>query len=268
MIDLKTTHSFCQKLCRKIGTYQLAHLRQAHVTVQKDVRDFATDVDLGAEELIIHAIRQTFPDHNIRSEEKGFIDHHSHFTWVIDPLDGTKEYVKNIPLFTVNISLEDQNEVIIGAIYNPRTNELFSGAKTFGSFENRKPLTVSATALLENSIIGARMPIRQVKEPVFSKSWDTLRKLSQKAYRFRGTWHDGLVMSYVAKGAYDAYCLLFEGGPKWHDIAAGIPMVLGAGGKVTDRFGHPLKNGDLTKGLIASNGHIHQELLGLINQSV
>ncbi len=270
-LNLSEVLKFSEKLCFEVGQFVFSNRQKFQVAVHKtDLLDIATNIDLEAEKVIIERLLDRYPDFNILSEEKGLVNKKSPYSWVIDPLDGTKEFVRNIPAYTVNIALEKEAKIILGVTYNPCTKYLFSVAKTVGSFLNHKRVQVSSVEKLTEAFIYTHLPDYRHSEN-FSHIWQNLGKIAQHCYRLRGEGHDVNSLCFTAMGGIDGYVLLL-GGPKWHpqwwDVATGILMVEEAGGAVTNIYGHPIINRDLSKGIIAANSKIHAQLLSLIEKEI
>lgn len=262
----KQLQDFAQTTAIKAGKLLLKEQKTVTVAKKKDIRDVATTADLKSEALILNEINKKFPDHNIFSEEAGLTDKHSEYTWIVDPLDSTKEYLKGLPPFGVLITCETKDRIVAGCHYVPRTQELFVASHGNGAFEGKERLKLSQVKTLSESVIYSHLPNLKITASQAAPIWETLARLSQTAYRLRATCWDAIALCYIAKGAIDGYCLLFDKGPQWFDIAAGIIVLEEAGGTVTDMFGKPLKHQSLDKGLVASNGKIHEELIQLLNK--
>ncbi|MBU0619353.1 inositol monophosphatase [Patescibacteria group bacterium] len=263
-MNLKKAKKVAEDAVFKAGSFILANQDKVKVKAYKDRQDIVTNIDLQAEKIIIDILVKSFPDHNIISEEKGEIKHNSQYTWYIDPLDGTKEYLRRLPVFNVNISLETVKETLLGVVYAPRFNELFTAVKNTGAFENKQPINVSTQKQLKNAFIYTHLPSYKRPKTGTKKVWDQLVKIANASYRLRSFQADMISLCWVAKGAVDAYIFLLEQ-EKWWDVAAGLLMVQEAGGKVTDLQGQPIKNCDLSQGILASNGKIHKALLEILN---
>lgn len=269
-LNLKQTLKFTENLCVKVGQFIIKNRNKFQVTVHKtDLLDITTNIDLEAEKIVINHLSNKFPNFNICSEEKGVIDKKSSYTWVIDPLDGTKEFVRSIPSYSVNISLEIDKELLLGVTYNPNTQYLYSVAKNYGAFLNHRKINVSQTVSLSQSMIYTHLPDYRHKKN-FSKIWSVLGKIAIKSYRLRGLGEDINSLCLVALGAIEGMILInsSEGLPKWWDVAAGMLMVKEAGGIVTNTFGKPIINRDLSKGIIAANAKIHAQLLNIMKKEV
>ncbi len=265
MIDLGEAQKFSNKLALEVGKFLLQNQDKITIKKFKDRQDIQTDIDLRAEKIVVGALQKRFPNHNIHSEEAGIIKKNSEFTWIIDPLDGSKEYFRGLPDYFVCISLEDEREILLSSIYIPRTNLLYSATKGKGAHENDRKIQVSSQKRLSHAIITCHPPNHKVSEPKFTNVWETMARVAKFSYRLRPHNYDNQYLCYLAKGAFDGYFLLIEQGPKWWDVAPGLVIVKEAGGKVTDRRGKPLKNGNLKEGIIASNGKIHNQLLKILN---
>lgn len=265
--DLKTWRQFAEKLAVKVGRFIKSHQNQAKVYQFKDAQDIATDIDIAAETQIIAAVSRQFPRHNIHSEEKGFLDHQSDFTWFIDPIDCTKEYFRGLPTYGVLMACQSQNQILVGCVYIPATGELYSASLNQGAYQNGQKIRVSPQNQLNQSIVSAHLPSIRLSPDELPPAWQKLADLSSHLYRLRGTNFDSLALSWLAKGALEAYLLLFGRGPNWWDVAAGLLIAQEAGAKITDRFGKPLNYSHykLNHGLIASNGKIHSQLLHILN---
>lgn len=262
-IDLQKARKFAEKLSIKVGKFLLNNQDKIKITKYKDRQDIQTNIDLQAEKIFIEAIQKKYPSHNIVSEEIRPIDRGGKYSWFIDPLDGTKEYTRGLPTYNVCLSLETERETLLGVVYIPRTNELYSCVKGAGAFENGKKIRVSNQNKLENSFIYTRIPTYRVVDEKFKKMWDSLGRIVRSSYRLRSHQADVICLCWLAKGALEGHVLLVED-EKWIDVSAGILMVQEAGGKVTDRFGKPITSRDLTKGIVASNGKIHDQLIKIL----
>lgn len=265
--DLNHWRLFAEKLAIKTGKFIKSHQNQAKIHQFKDAQDIVTDIDIAAEQQIIKAISARFPDHNIHSEEGGFIDRQSQLTWFIDPLDCTKEYFRGLPTYGVLIACQHQNKILIGCVYIPNTGELYSAALNQGAYQKGQKIQVSPQNQLNQSIVSAHLPSIRLSPDELPQAWQKLATLSPHIYRLRGTNFDSLALSWLAKGALEAYLLLFGRGPNWWDIAPSLIIAREAGAKITDRLGKPLdySHHNLDHGLIASNGKIHEQLLRVLN---
>jgi len=220
---------------------------------QKSVADYISYVDETSEKKIIEIIHSDFPDHGILAEESGSDKQQNDYRWIIDPLDGTTNYLHSIPVFAVSIALEFKGEIICGVIYNPVANELFWAEKGGGSFLNNEPIRVSGTQGLSDSFIATGFPFK-IKHLLkkYLKVFEAVFRESVGARRLGAAAID---LAYVACGRFDGF---WEIGLNPWDIAAGIIIIEEAGGLVTDFWG--TKNNLNCSYLIASNSIIHNSL--------
>lgn len=265
MLDLNKALEFTKQLSKDVGKILLNGQKTVQIKKYKDRQDIVTDIDLKSEEYIIKNIEKKYPDHNISSEEKGLIDNNSKYTWFIDPLDCTKEYIRTIPNFNINITLETKDKTLLSVINTPKTNNLYYAIKNKGAYENDNKIKVSLENKLRNSFVYTHLPNYKMKEEKAKRAWDRLEQISRSCYRLRSFQADIISLCWLAKGSVEGY-LLFSQEEKWWDISGGILIVHEAGGKVTDLKGKPIKNRDTSKGIVASNNKIHNQLLNIINK--
>jgi myo-inositol-1(or 4)-monophosphatase len=213
---------------------------------EKDRFDFTSDVDRMAEAEVIKELRKAYPDHAILGEESGQIGE-SRFTWVVDPLDGTSNYLRGFPFFCVSIALVENGVPIAGVIYNPLSEELFTAHKGSGAFLNDKRIRVAGKTSIEGCVIGTGFPPRQRK--ALNPQLRMIKNLLSDAEDLRRTGSAALDLAFVACGRMDGY---FEFGLKQWDIAAGVLLVREAGGLCLDFDGQEnfMESGNLIAGNI------------------
>lgn len=222
------------------------------------VNDLVTEADKQAETAIFSAIRETFPDHYILSEEAGEISTASNTKWIIDPLDGTVNFAHGIPLCCVSIGVEVDGKMAMGAVYNPFMNEFFFAEKGKGATLNDKPIRVSAKNDLAKACLVTGFPYTwedEENDPItvfgrFVREGLPLRRLGSAA----------IDLCWVACGRFDGF---YEHKLNAWDSAAGFIIVEEAGGKVTDFSGKYFSPHQ--KKIIATNGIIHDALLAAVN---
>jgi myo-inositol-1(or 4)-monophosphatase len=253
-----------EKLAKEAGKILLEYQQKATVERPKrDSLDITTNADLASEGFLVSEIHRLFPRHNIITEESEDKNKGSEFTWIIDPLDGTKEYLRGLPFYGVSIALDNKGEVVVGALFRPATGELFSASKGSGAFLNGKRLFTSSQENLSFSFIMVHLPTKDTPEKEAEIIWNSLRNLTRDCYRLRTTSEDNFALSWLAQGAFEGYILPLKT-VKWWDVASGLVVAREAGAKITSIFGSEIKNQDLSNGLIASNGKIHQKLVQYI----
>lgn len=228
------------------------------VSNKEGVNNLVTEVDKKSEEIIINIIKKNFPEHFILSEETGEIVHDSNYKWIVDPIDGTVNYAHRIPICCISIAVEKDGKIILGAVYNPFSNELFFAEKSNGATLNQKPIQVSNQTQVIKSCLVTGFPYVYLNMP--NGPLQVFEKLVSKGVPVRRLGSAALDLCWTACGRFDGF---YEHQLQAWDSAAGFLIVEEAGGKVTDLSGNyynPYKHG-----LIATNGKIHNELMKIIN---
>lgn len=256
----------CETIVRETGRLLSSYENKFKVVQLKDAIDVATTADIEAEKLAISYIQSKYPNHRIHSEEAGDLKGESEFVWYIDPLDGTKEYVRGVREYNSIVAVEEKDSLIAGAIMRNGINELYACSKGNGSYKNGVPVHVSHTNDMSTAFVGMHFPINSSVKDCVEKSLHIAEHLIYKSYRIRPGWDEAKLLGYVAQGTIDAHVMPSCIKNAWHDIASGLLLVMEAGGKVTDWNGNTIKNHDLSHGILASNGMLHKELLELINR--
>jgi myo-inositol-1(or 4)-monophosphatase len=215
--------------------------------------DLVTQADRRSEALIVSRLQKYFPKHSVAAEEGSGKETPSEYRWHVDPLDGTTNFAHAYPCFCVSMALARKNELLLGVIYNPIYNELFTAARGEGASFNGKKIHCSKVNALKNSLLCTGFPNHdRESNPNFHFYWDfTLRS--------HGVRRDGsaaLDLASVAMGRFDSF---WEFGLNPWDTAAGVVLVEEAGGRVTDMQGQPYVLGGPS--ILASNGIIHEEML-------
>ncbi|MFH0943432.1 MAG: inositol monophosphatase [Candidatus Beckwithbacteria bacterium] len=265
MIDLIKALTVAETAAVSAGDWLKKHQSSVKIVKRKGCIDIQTDADLKAESLIINKISKVFPSHNILSEEAGLTDHQSEYTWIIDPLDGTVEYQKGHSDYLVLIALENSHEILAGSVYSPSLKNLYSASKLTASTKNHHPIKVSQTKTLSQSVITIKLPNLNSSPSDKVLALSALRILLDKFYRVRSSTLDALNICLVAEGVIEAFCLTGDFGPKWWDLAPSLIIAKQAGAKISDCFGKPIKNHNLSHGIVVTNGLIHDQLLNILN---
>lgn len=240
------------KMAKEAGKVMLRYFKKTtQVKYKKERCDVFSEADLETEKTITSMIKKQFPDHNILAEESGSIDNGSNYCWVVDPIDGTVNYISGFPYFATSIALAYKNKPIIGVVYDPINEELAYAEKGKGAYLNRKRLKISQSQKLLDSIIGTDLGYGNRREII-----EALLELFPKIRYFRvcGSASKGIVG--VALNRVQAYIHNYI---KPWDMAAGILIVEEAGGKVTNFKNEKIRLESTT--LIASSGKIHEELV-------
>jgi len=219
--------------------------------------NLVTDVDLASERLIREAIGSHYPRHQILAEESGLADSPSDYRWVVDPLDGTTNFAHGFPVFCVSIGLEHRGETILGVVYDPMRDEMFSAERGMGAALNNRPIHVSKTAELGKSMLSTGFPydIRTSK----LTNLDNWANFALSAQALRRCGAAAIDLCYVACGRFDGFWELSLN--PW-DTAAAALIVTEAGGRLSDFSGGAFSN--YRPEMVASNGAIHDEMLGIL----
>jgi myo-inositol-1(or 4)-monophosphatase len=224
--------------------------------------DIATSADLKSEKYILDFIHRKYPIHGIYAEESGVTETKGDYVWVIDPLDGTKEYVRGLSEFNCLIAVEYKNDVVVGVIFRNGVNEVYSVRKGESGRLNGKPIHVSGEGDLSKAFIGFHMPTKALSDKNIEYQMKVLNRFVKQSYRVRPGWDDAKCAGWVARGVLDAHIIFnFVG---WYDIAPAVLLVEESGGVVTDLYGNPIRNRDISHGMILANRAIHSNVLHVI----
>lgn len=227
---------------------------------QKGRNDYASEVDRMAEQEIIKQIRSLFPDHGFLAEESG--EHSGNdYVWVIDPLDGTTNFLHGFPQYAVSIALKHKNKLELGVIYDPCRDELFTAERGGGAMLNNRRIRVTKQSSMRGALIGTGFPFKSMEniEPYLGM----FKAVSADSAGIRRAGAAALDVAYVACGRLDAY---WEIGVKEWDIAAGVLLVQEAGGVATDfSFNDKYL---LSGNIIVGNPRMHQLIYHAIEPHV
>ena len=202
----------------------------------KSPNDFVTEVDQAAEQAIIETLLQAYPDHGILAEESGR-EHgakHSEYQWIIDPLDGTTNFIHGLPFYCVSIALAHRNVVQQAVVYDPTRNDLFYATKGRGAYLNDKRIRVSKRTRMSDALIGTGFPFRRGDN--FKRYLKMFEEIMTQVAGVRRPGAAALDLCYVAAGHYDGF---FETGLNPWDVAAGSLIIQEAGGLVGNFTGEP-----------------------------
>jgi len=221
------------RAARTAGQIILRHMNRLEglAVVEKQHLDFVSEVDRLAETEIIRELKRAFPKHAMLAEESGATGQ-SKNTWVIDPLDGTHNYLRGFPHFSVSIALLEHGDPIVGVVLDPLRNELFTASKGDGAFLNDRRMRVGKRDGLDGALLATGFPFRQRAH--LDAQIGMTRALLQQAEDIRRTGSAALDIAYVAAGRVDGF---YEIGLKPWDMAAGVLLVREAGGKHCDFVG-------------------------------
>lgn len=265
-MDLQAVRATVSEIARAAGAVLMEKFEQPHEErVKKNVTDIVTEADLASEAVVIPRLTAAFPDHRIVSEEGGGAGfgksaEEAEYFWYIDPLDGTSNYASNIPFFSVSIALSDKHmNPLVGVVFDPFSDELYSAAKGYGASLNGRTIHASGQQALSQSMLCSGFPYDSFKSPDNNiAEWKAFTVRSRGLRRFGSI---ALELSYIAAGRLEG---LWEGSVNPWDVQAGIIIVREAGGKITDYANHESDAAHSGKQILASNGHIHDQMLEVL----
>jgi myo-inositol-1(or 4)-monophosphatase len=221
---------------------------------QKKASDFVTRVDRESERIIINTITERYPDHQFLTEESIKDAETERYRWIIDPLDGTTNFIHEYPMFSVSIALQFGGEIILGVVLDPLRDELFTAQKGKGSFLNERAIKVSSIDSMENSLMTTGFPFRSKDK--LDLYLQAFKRIFLRTSAIRRAGSAALDLAHLSAGRCDGF---FELGLSPWDVAAGSILIKEAGGIITDFGGGRdyLRTGNI----IAGNNYIYRELL-------
>ena len=231
--------------------------------------NLVTEIDRQSEQLIIGIIKRHFPHHDFLAEESGLrlaqsggtSEKKSEHKWIIDPLDGTTNYTHHFPCFAVSIALERNGETLLGVVYDPNLDEIFTAEKGRGAFVNGKRMSVSKADALIRSLLVTGFPYNIKDNP--DRAIEHFINFLKEAQAIRRMGSAAIDLAYVAAGRIDGF---WEVSLAPWDMAAGVLLVEEAGGEVTNFSGNP--HSIYEKPILASNGIIHEEMVRVLKKGI
>jgi myo-inositol-1(or 4)-monophosphatase len=249
------------KAARKAGTLinrAAFDVDKLHIR-RKRQNDFVSEVDEAAEEAIISVLREAYPSHGIFAEESGKRDADADYVWVIDPLDGTTNFLHGFPQYCVSIGLLHKGKPTQAVVYDPNRNELFTASKGVGAYLNDRRIRVSRTDKLEDSLMATGFPFKEVEN--LDNYLRMFRNVTRSTSGIRRPGAAALDLAWVACGRVDGF---WEIGLSPWDMAAGALLVREAGGLIGDLDGN---DGFLESGrVLATNAKLFSAMLQLLKQ--
>lgn len=242
---------------KEAGDFLLNNFGKITRIERKGDRNLTTNLDKEAEKIIVDKIKTNFPQHGIIAEEGGEKDSEKECIWIIDPLDGTHNYIRNIPIFGVSIGVVYKKEFVSGIIYMPTEKELYVGDKGNGAYKDNKKISVSAKDNLKDCYLSFDSSIRYAPEVMLK----VLGDLAKEVFNVRMFGSSVRALSYIAEGKLDA-TVEFHDWP-W-DFAGGVCIIEEAGGKLSSLKGKPLSYD--TIGYIASNNIVQDKIKDIVTR--
>jgi myo-inositol-1(or 4)-monophosphatase len=231
MIDLESLCTKVADIAKSVGHYikEESVRFSSDAIEEKGLHDLVSYVDKGAEEIIVQSLLPLISEAGFITEEETLMKKSQDYNWVIDPLDGTTNFIHGVPTFSVSIALSYRNELVLGVVYEINRAECFTAWKNGGAFLNGKSIKVSSTQAFSNSLLATGFPFRS---PAFLDEYlVVLKTLMQSTRGIRRIGSAAVDLAYVACGRFDCF---FEFNLHNYDMAAGILLINEAGGQVID----------------------------------
>ena len=227
------------------------------IEFKTDASNIVTNIDKASEKIITDFIKKEYPNHTIIAEETGLNEKNSEYKWIIDPLDGTTNFAHGLPIFSISIGVQKNEETIYGVIYDVMRDKVFSAEKGSGAFENNVKIKVSENSNLSESLLVTGFPY-EVKNnyeeaiihfTTFLKKSRAVRRLGSAAIDF----------CFVANGVFDGF---WESKLNSWDVCAGLILVEEAGGKISNYSGNPVTVN--SPNFLATNGKVHSQMIEVL----
>jgi myo-inositol-1(or 4)-monophosphatase len=260
MIDLNEICNKTEEIARETAAFIINESENfdPNRIEAKGFNDFVSYVDKGAERILVDKLGLILPESGFLTEEGTIEKKGSRYCWVIDPLDGTTNFLHGLQPYAISIALMEHDEIVIGVVYVMKANEMFSAWKGGGAWLNGRPISVSSAAKLSDSLIATGFPYYDFG--LLDKYMKCLTHFCKHTHGIRRLGSAATDIAYVACGRFEAF---YEYGLHPWDIAAGIVLVREAGGKVSDFRGNE-KNYTGNE-FVASNSAIHAEFLEIVS---
>jgi myo-inositol-1(or 4)-monophosphatase len=260
-MNLEKITSQVVQLCLEDGAYirQQLELLQAKDIELKEDHNFVTYVDRTSEEMLVKELSRILPGSGFIAEENDYGKSNSELKWIIDPLDGTTNFVHGVPLFAISIALMEGDSVIAGVVHEVNRNESFYSWQGDKAYLNGKEIRVSSANTLKDSLLVTGFPY--VRDHILDNYVDLFKSFLQHTQDLRRLGSAATDLAYVAAGRFEGF---YEISLNAWDVAAGSFLVQQAGGKVTD-----FEGGDdfiFGRSLVSSNGFIHKEMLEVVKE--
>lgn len=257
-VDLQSLRAQVEPLMRKAGDLQLSLFRSDKLDVRRKAdQSYVCNADIESEELLKEGLHKIFDEAGFFAEESGKSEGEAAYHWVIDPLDGTTNYVHGLPYFGISVALTYKYKSIWGAVFNPIANDFFYAIKGAGAFLGDKKLSMHDGRSMRNTMVIIGLPY--TRNEGFKKILRKIPEIAKSCYAFRHFGSAALDQAYLARGGLDG---IFFPRLGWWDIAAGMLLVTESGGLVTDFEG---KEVDYDyNSYLAGSVAVHAELVALL----
>ena len=258
-MDLAVLSNSVIELSREVGEFirQEARIFDRANIEYKGLNDMVSYVDKTAESKLVEGLEKLLPGAGFITEEKTVSKESDFYTWIIDPLDGTTNYIHGIPTFSISIAMQSRNELVLGVVYEVNLDECFYAWKDGGAFLNGQSIQVTTAQKVEHTLLATGFPYYdfEKQEPYL----EVFKELMRSCHGLRRIGSAAVDLAYVAAGRFDGY---FEYNLNSYDVAAGIVLVREAGGQVVDFAG----GNDMIerREVLATNGKITNEILAVL----
>ena len=209
-----------EQIVRDAGAKAREMLHRARILEHKEHGDIVTDGDLCVEEHVISSLKKLFPDHGFVSEERGHERTDAEYVWTLDPIDGTKYYVRDVPLWAISLALSRRGEPLLGIVFSPELDRFYSASTGNGATLNSRPIHCSAVKDLEQASICLEIPNRDSDDDERKRALARLSELVERAYRVRIIGVSSIGLCFCAAAGFDAFVSLSSPWHEW-DVAAG-----------------------------------------------
>ena len=253
---------FAKTTATGAGAILMQHFGMISTVERKSTHiDLVTIADTKSESFILNQIKAAYPQHHIIAEESAIVENNSDYRWVIDPLDGTTNFVHNLPIFAVSIGLQYKEETIVAVVYNPATDKCFWAEKNGRAYLNGDLIKTTSSNTLSNSLLVTGFPYSHDER--WEKGFDLFKLIYGKTQGVRRLGAAALDFCFVAMGRFDGF---WEFGLQPWDVCAGALILEEAGGKVSDWDNSPMPfSGDR---VLATNGFIHKEMKEILENDL
>ena len=260
-MDLQALNTAVINLCKIVGEFirRESMVFDRNQIEYKGLNDMVSYVDKTAEDMLVAGLSRLIPEAGFITEEQTINKAGEFYNWIIDPLDGTTNFIHGIPTFSISVALEQQGELVLGVVYEINRDECFYAWKDGGAFLNGKPMHVSAAPKIANTLLATGFPYYDFdkQEPYL----EVFKELMRSCHGLRRIGSAAVDLAYVAAGRFDGY---FEYNLNSYDVAAGMVLVREAGGDVFDfSGGHDMIP---KREVVATNGKISAEILAVISR--
>jgi myo-inositol-1(or 4)-monophosphatase len=250
------------EIAREAGALLATYFERRVPFELKGEFDLVTEADRASEKLVIERLQSHFPQHGIVAEEGGGHTSPSEYRWYVDPLDGTTNFAHSLPIFNVTLALERAGEMVVGVVFDPIRQEMFTAERGSGAWlnsgQNNRRISVSAVSRLDSSLLCTGFPTRRRR---LSVNVHFYHQLAMATHGVRRTGSAAIDLAWVACGRLDGF---WEFGLKPWDMAAGKLLVAEAGGRVSDMDGRP--HDFESPHLLADNGHLHGQIVEIFGE--